>query len=82
MTKQTFEELLRGATQEFKGKKKQPTTPAKQFEKGAMWLWDLPNIFQRTKCVYLYLLLCPLKCNYASTAILPLPVANLISRRK
>ena len=41
MTKQTFEELLRGATQEFKGKKKQPTTPAKQFEKGARWLWDV-----------------------------------------
>ena len=41
MTKQTFEELLRGATAEFKGKKKQPTTPAKQFEKGARWLWDV-----------------------------------------
>ena len=41
MNKQTFEELLRGATAEFKGKKKQPTTPAKQFEKGARWLWDL-----------------------------------------
>ena len=41
MNKQTFEELLRGATAEFKGKKKQPTTPAKQFEKGARWLWDV-----------------------------------------
>ena len=41
MNKQTFEELLRVATQVFKGKKKQPTTPAKQFEKGAVWLWDL-----------------------------------------
>ena len=41
MNKQTFEELLRGATAEFKGKKKQPTTPAKQFEKGARWLWEL-----------------------------------------
>ena len=41
MTKQTFEELLRGATAEFKGKKKMPTTPAKQFEKGARWLWDV-----------------------------------------
>ena len=41
MTKQTFEELLRGATAEFKGKKKQPTTPAKQFERGARWLWDV-----------------------------------------
>ena len=43
MTKQTFEELLRGATAEFKGKKKMPTTPAKQFEKGARWLWDVLN---------------------------------------
>ena len=41
MTKQTFEELLRGETAEFKGKKKMPTTPAKQFEKGARWLWDV-----------------------------------------
>ena len=41
MNKQTFEELLRGATAEFKGKKKQPTTPAKQFERGARWLWDV-----------------------------------------
>lgn len=32
---------MRGATAEFKGKKKQPTTPAKQFEKGARWLWDV-----------------------------------------
>ena len=32
---------MRGATAEFKGKKKMPTTPAKQFEKGARWLWEL-----------------------------------------
>ena len=41
MNKQTFEALLLKATAEFKGKKKQPTTPAKQFEKGARWLWDV-----------------------------------------
>ena len=41
MNKQTFEALLLKATAEFKGKKKQPTTPAKQFERGARWLWDL-----------------------------------------
>ena len=41
MNKQTFEALLLKATAEFKGKKKQPTTPAKQFEKGARWLWEL-----------------------------------------
>ena len=41
MKRETFETLLDEAKREFKGKKKQPTTPAKQFEKGAMWLWDL-----------------------------------------
>ena len=41
MKREDFERLLKQATEEFKGKKKQPTTPAKQFEKGAMWLWDL-----------------------------------------
>ena len=41
MKKEDFLNLLKQATEEFKGKKKQPTTPAKQFEKGAMWLWDL-----------------------------------------
>lgn len=41
MKREDFEKLLKQATEEFKGKKKQPTTPAKQFEKGAMWLWDL-----------------------------------------
>ena len=41
MKREQFETLLKEATDEFKGKKKQPTTPAKQFEKGARWLWDL-----------------------------------------
>ena len=41
MKKEDFLNLLKQATEEFKGKKKQPTTPAKQFEKGAMWLWNL-----------------------------------------
>ena len=41
MKREDFEKLLKQATEEFKGKKKQPTTPAKQFEKGAVWLWDL-----------------------------------------
>ena len=41
MKREDFEKLLKQATEEFKGKKKQPTTPAKQFERGAMWLWDL-----------------------------------------
>ena len=41
MKREQFETLLKEATEEFKGKKKQPTTPAKQFEKGARWLWDL-----------------------------------------
>ena len=41
MKKEEFENLLTEAKQEFSGKKKQPTTPAKQFEKGARWLWDL-----------------------------------------
>lgn len=41
MKKEEFEELLQKAAKEFAGKKKGPTTPAKQFEKGARWLWDL-----------------------------------------
>ena len=41
MKQETFEKLLSEAKQDFMGKKKQPTTPAKQFEKGARWLWDL-----------------------------------------
>lgn len=41
MTEETFLDLLDEAKREFMGKKKQPSTPAKQFEKGAKWLWDL-----------------------------------------
>ena len=36
-----FENQLDEAKREFTGKKKQPTTPAKQFEKGALWAWQL-----------------------------------------
>lgn len=41
MTKEEFDTLLAKASKEFGGKKKTPTTPAKQFEKGALWLWNL-----------------------------------------
>ena len=36
-----FEKELNEAKREFTGKKKQPTTPQKQFEKGALWAWQL-----------------------------------------
>ena len=49
MNKQTFEALLLKATQEFKGKKKMPTTPAKQFEKGARWLWDVSRFTSKMR---------------------------------
>ena len=39
MNKQ-LEKRLKSAAKEFAGKKKAPTTPEKQFEKGAMWLYD------------------------------------------
>jgi len=41
MKEETFLKLLKEAAHEFSGKKKQPTTPAKQFERGALWLWQL-----------------------------------------
>jgi len=41
MKKEDFEKLLAVARKEFAGKKKAPTTPEKQFEKGALWLWNL-----------------------------------------
>lgn len=41
MRKKQFEELLTKACKEFSGQKKAPSTPSKQFEKGARWLWDL-----------------------------------------
>ena len=41
MKKEDFEKRLKEASKEFADKKKAPTTPAKQFEKGARWLWDL-----------------------------------------
>lgn len=40
MNKQ-LEKRLKAAAKEFAGKKKAPTTPEKQFEKGAMWMYDL-----------------------------------------
>ena len=39
MNKQ-LEKRLKAAAKEFAGKKKAPTTPEKQFEKGALWLYD------------------------------------------
>lgn len=41
MKYEDFIEQLAKAKQEFTSKKKQPTTPGKQFERGAMWLWNL-----------------------------------------
>ena len=39
MNKQ-LEKRLKAAAKEFAGKKKAPTTPEKQFEKGALWMYD------------------------------------------
>ena len=39
MNKQ-LEKRMKAAAKEFAGKKKAPTTPEKQFEKGAMWLYN------------------------------------------
>lgn len=39
MNKQ-LEKRMKAAAKEFAGKKKAPTTPEKQFEKGALWLYD------------------------------------------
>ena len=39
MNKQ-LEKKIKQAAKEFAGKKKAPTTPEKQFEKGALWLYD------------------------------------------
>ena len=39
MNKQ-LEKRLKSAAKEFAGKKKAPTTPEKQFEKGALWMYD------------------------------------------
>ena len=41
MKYEDFERELDEAKREFTGKKKQPTTPAKQFERGAVWAWQL-----------------------------------------
>lgn len=41
MKYEDFERELNEAKREFTGKKKQPTTPQKQFEKGALWAWQL-----------------------------------------
>ena len=39
MNKQ-LEKRMKAAAKEFAGKKKAPTTPEKQFEKGALWLYN------------------------------------------
>ena len=39
MNKQ-LEKRMKAAAKEFAGKKKAPTTPEKQFEKGALWMYD------------------------------------------
>ena len=41
MKYEDFERELNEAKREFTGKKKQPTTPQKQFEKGALWAWKI-----------------------------------------
>ena len=35
-----LEKKIKGASKEFAGKKKSPATPEKQFEKGAIWLYN------------------------------------------
>ena len=37
----SLERQVKKAAKEFAGKKKSPTTPEKQFEKGAEWMYDL-----------------------------------------
>ena len=41
MKQEDFKDKLKTAAKEFGGKKKTPTTPEKQFEKGALWAWEL-----------------------------------------
>ena len=41
MKQKDFEDKMKQAAKEFSEKKKSPTTPAKQFEKGALWAWEL-----------------------------------------
>lgn len=41
MKYEDFETQLKRAAHEFSTRKKAPTTPGKQFEKGALWAWEL-----------------------------------------
>lgn len=50
MKKEDFENLLHQASKEFSSKKKIPSTPGKQFEKGALWLWNL--LMARHESIY------------------------------
>jgi hypothetical protein len=41
MDKETFEKKAKETAKVFAGKKNAPATPVKQFEKGALWAWEL-----------------------------------------
>ena len=41
MTKEEFLKKMKAASKEFAGKKKAPTTADKQFEKGALWAFEM-----------------------------------------